>query len=105
MTSAAKSCSSAQTLQPGVARADEDVGQVLAAGVAVLQRLGDLEGADHVVAHRDRLGQRLQRHAVLGEPGDRQRAADRADRHHELVVAQFLPRAVQRAHVQDVALR
>ena len=81
-----------EPLEARVAGADEDVGEVLAARVAVLERLGDLERADDVVAQRDRLGQRLQRHAVLGEAGDRQRAADGAERDDELVVAAGPPR-------------
>ena len=60
-----------EPLEAGVAGADEDVRQVLAARARrVLERLGDLERADDAVAQRDRLGQRLERRcACSARPG------------------------------------
>jgi len=92
-------------LQPRVAGPDEDVGQILAARVAVLERLGRLERAQDVVAQRDRFGERLEADAVLGETGHRQRAADRADGDDQVVVDELLGLAVQRLDLEAVSLR
>ena len=79
-------------LDARVARADEHERQVLAPLLRVVDRLGDLQVQQRAVAQRDRLGQRLEADRVLGEPGDGQRARHRAEREHELVVAQCAPR-------------
>ena len=69
-----------EALEPGVARADEDVVQPLRALLRVLERLGRLERREQVVAQRDRVGQRLEADRVLGEAGHGQRPRDRAER-------------------------
>ena len=94
-----------QALQPRVARADEHVAQPLRALAPVLERLGDLEGLQDPVTERDRIGQRLEAEAVLGEAGHGQRARYRAERDDELVVAQALDVALRRADLEDVLLR
>ena len=78
---------------------------MLAARVAVLERLGRLERAQDVVSQRDRLGQRLEADAVLGETGHRQRAADRAHGDDQVVVDELLGLALERFDLQAVSLR
>ena len=79
-----------ERLETGVAAADEDVGEQLLAPRRVLGRVRHLERLDHVVAEPDRVGEALEADRVLVEPRDRHRARDRADREHELVVAELL---------------
>ena len=50
-------------------------------------RSGDLEPAQDVVSQMDRVGKRLEPEGVLGEPRDRQRPDDRAERDDEVRVA------------------
>jgi hypothetical protein len=77
-----------QRLDARVARSDEDEGQlpqpvrVVRSGVCRLQPL------EHVVAQVDRVGKGLEADAVLGQAGDRQRARDRAERDHEVLVVE-----------------
>ena len=58
-----------QALEPGVAGADEHVGQQRASRRLVLDRLGALERLQDLVAQRDRVGERLEAHRVLPEAG------------------------------------
>jgi hypothetical protein len=78
-----------QALDAGVAAAHEHVGQELLALARVVDRLGHLERAQHVVAQRDGLGQRLEPDRVLGQAGDRQRPRP-AQRDDQVVVLDAL---------------
>ncbi len=78
-----------EPLDAGVAGPDEHEAQVLGARGRVLQRLGDVEAVEYLVAQRGGVRERLQADRVLGEPGDRQRARDRAQRDDQLVVGEL----------------
>ena len=66
-----------EPLEPGVARADEDVVSHASrsAGSSSVSAASSVRSS--AVAQLDRVGQRLEAEAVLGEPRDRQRARDR----------------------------
>ncbi|MBA3718296.1 MAG: hypothetical protein H0W87_08735 [Actinobacteria bacterium] len=68
------------------AQSDEDEGEVALGARRVELRVGRLELAQDVVAQVDRVGEVLEAEAVLGEPGDRERARNGAEGEHELLV-------------------
>ena len=76
-----------ERLDARVTGADEDEAQLPQPLLLVLGGHGGLEAAEDVVAEVDRSRQRLEAERVLGEPGDRQRARGRAERDHDLGVA------------------
>ena len=76
-----------ERLDTRVAGADEDERQPSQPLLLVEFRVGSLELFEHVVAQVDRIGERLEREAVLGETRDRQRPRHRAEGEHEVVPA------------------
>jgi hypothetical protein len=66
--------------------------------LGALERLGDVEAAEHAIAQQDGVRERLQPARVLREPGDGQRARDRAERDDELVIRELDRLAVDPAH-------
>ena len=72
-----------ERLDAGVARADEDEGEMRRSG----REVGGLELGEHVVAKRDRVGEVVEAESVLGEPRNGQRARDRAECEHQPLVA------------------
>ena len=75
-----------ERLDPRVAGADEDEGQLALAVVVGGGRVGRVEPLQDVVAQVDRVGEVLEAQRVLGEAWDRQGPRDRAERDHELAV-------------------
>ena len=63
-----------ESLDPGVAGADEHEAQVFGPARRVFQRLGDVHAIEHLVAHGGRIGQRLEADRMLGKARDGQRA-------------------------------
>ncbi len=66
-------------LDSRVAGSDEDEREVRLCTLAVVLGRGRFEPAQHVVAEVDRVGEVLEAEPVLGEPGDWQRARERAE--------------------------
>ena len=83
-----------QGLETGVAAADEDVGEHLLPARRVLGRVRHLQGLDDVVSEPDRVGEALEADCVLVEARHREGPGNRADREHQLVVAQVLGLAI-----------
>ncbi len=75
-----------ERLDSRVARSDEDEREVRLGALAVVLGRGRFEPAQHVVAELDRVREVLEAEPVLGEPGDRQRARERAQREDGLLV-------------------
>ena len=75
-----------QRFHAGVARADEDKGQVALRVRAI--GVGELELAQDVVAKVDRVAQALEAEAVLGQAWDRRHARHGAEGEHEPLVVQ-----------------
>jgi hypothetical protein len=92
----------AQRLDPGVAGADEDEGELLQPAAGGRRGRGGLELAEDVVTEMDRVGERLEGDGVLGQTRNGQRADDRARREDEVLVADP-EELVLRAHLHAAA--
>ena len=69
-----------ERLDSRVTRSDEDEREVRLCALAVVFGRGRFEPLQHVVAEIDRVCDVLEAEPMLGEPGDRQRAGERAQR-------------------------
>ncbi len=87
-------------LDPRVAGTDEDERQVCLAADRIELGVGSLELSQDVVAEIDRVGEVLEPDRVLGEPGNRERPSDGAERKHEM-----LPGDVERAGLRRLDVR
>src|SRR5579864_7742570 len=76
-----------ERLDSGVARPDEDKGQLPLSVALCARGRGGLEAAQYVISQLDRVLERLEAEGVLLQSGDRQRARHGAEGDHELVVA------------------
>ena len=63
-----------ESLDAGVAGADEDEGEVLGTALGMLERLGDVEAFEHLVAQGGGIREGLEADSVLGETGNGKRA-------------------------------
>jgi hypothetical protein len=77
-----------ERLDARVPGADEDERELALAVRLVRRGRRGFEAAQDVVAEIDRVGERLEAAAVVGQAGDRQRPRDGAERDHEVGVAQ-----------------
>ena len=75
-----------ERLDSRVTRSDEDEREVRLCSLAVVFGRGRFEPLQHVVAEIDRVCDVLEAEPMLGEPGDRQRAGERAQREDGLLV-------------------
>lgn len=78
-----------EPLEPRIAGADEDETKILGALGRIVERLGDVQAVQHLVAKRGGVGQRLEPNRVFRETGDRQRARDRSKRYEQVVIAKL----------------
>ncbi len=78
-----------QPLHPGVAGTDEHEAQVLGAQRGVLDGLGDVHAAQHLVAQGGRVRQRLQADRMLCQAGHGKRSGHRPEGDEQVVVAEL----------------
>ena len=76
-----------ERLDTGVPRADEDEAELTCRSGGVGRRVGDLQPAQDVISERDRVGEILEAHAVLGEARHGKGARDRSEGDDEALVA------------------